>query len=80
MPGMPGSFSSVRVPVAVMTYVARNSSPRSVVTSQFRALSSQVKDVTDVEKRASAPRSNFSAIRTAWRRISSPGAYFHSGT
>ncbi|CAM5557278.1 hypothetical protein SHIRM173S_06264 [Streptomyces hirsutus] len=52
-PGIPGSFGVERVPVEVTTYVARNASPRSVVTVHVSVSSSQVSEVTEVENRAS---------------------------
>jgi len=53
MPGMPGSFSALCVPVTEKTYVARIRSPRSVATVHSESVSSQRSSVARVRKQAS---------------------------
>ena len=52
MPGMPGSLGRWSGPVPIVTKLARIRSPRSVVTIQRDAASSQRSPVTLVEKSA----------------------------
>ncbi len=74
VPGMSGAFAADRQPVAMTTYLAVTTSPRSVSTRQVRDGSSHWAAVTRVLNLMSRRRSKRSATWRAYLRISGWGA------